>query len=98
MDRRGFLAAIAAIPAALLVGLRRPRLNWTSIAPPKYSIKPYLEWKAKEIARVFGVPPELIGPKHSTFGFAIEQRTRAYVEHVLRPFLERITNADSTGE
>jgi len=106
MDRRGFLASLLAIPAALLAGLRSPRLNWTSLDPPligtspiPYSVKPFIEFHAKEIARIFGVPYELVGdPEHSTFGFGIEQETRAYAEHLLRPEIERITNADSTGE
>ena len=102
MNRRGFLAALLGLPAAYLAGLRRPRLNWTSLDPPllgtspiQYTMKPYVEWQAKEIARVFAVPPELIAdPRHSTFGFAAGQQTRAYIDYILRPHLERLLNVE----
>jgi hypothetical protein len=92
MNRRGFLAALLGLPAAYLAGLRWPRLK---TPPIRYSMKPYMEWQAKEIARIFAIPPELIAdPKHSTFGFAAGQQTRAYFDHILRPHLERLTSAE----
>lgn len=88
MDRRGFLVAIAAIPAALLVGIR-PAIEWIHGKPVEYSIKPFLDYQRKEIAKLFGLPPHLIADR-PTFGSAIEQRTESFIKHILRPHVERI--------
>lgn len=66
MNRRTFLAAIAAIPAAAIAGLRRP-LDWIPIKPIEYSAQRF--WRREEIARIFRVPVHLLGDDgSSTFG------------------------------
>lgn len=70
MNRRGFLASLLAIPAAVVAVLRpESRLwvyrtssppEWTPIEPIKYTVKPFLKYQREEIAKIFRIPPELI--------------------------------------
>ena len=72
MDRRAFIAALAAIPAALLAGLGRPpleALEYVPLAGDGGYLLPL--WQNEEIAKLYAVPPELIATE-AAYGHAGE--------------------------
>lgn len=82
MNRRRFIAALAAIPAALLAGLGRPPLEALEYVPLEAS-GGYLvpeAWSRELIAKLYAVPPELIGQP----SYSVTQ----YVEAAERQLLE----------
>ena len=95
MNRRGFLVVVAAIPAALLAGIPRPRLDWTSFNPPNYSAKPFIEWQRAQIAMRYRVPVQLLGEDgSSTFG--VWEGTETELAEFKREWIKR-TGGDPEG-
>jgi hypothetical protein len=95
MNRRGFLAALAALPAALLAGIRPARLKWTSLDPPllgtspiRYSLQPFLDYQRKEIARIFRVPVSLINDAGDGGAFGMVEGTEAEIAELERKWIE----------
>lgn len=87
MNRRGFLAAVAALPAAALVLLRPVRLKWTSIDPPLIGTSPIRSAK-EEIARVFRVPVHLINDAGDGGAFGMVEGTEAEIAELRRKWIE----------
>lgn len=88
MNRRRFLAAIAAIPAAAIAGVRST-LTFAGIKP-RYSVLPMLRaYDRAAIAKLFGVPSHLLVEK-STYGSAAEELARMWFENRFSPWTERI--------
>jgi HK97 family phage portal protein len=55
------------------------------------------QWSVVEIARLFGVPPHLIGDveRSTSWGTGIEEQTLGFLTYKLRPIIERIEAAIS---
>ena len=88
MNRRGFLAAIAAIPAALLAGIR-PALRWIPVKPVEYSIKPHLKYQREEIARIFRVPVSLINDAGDGGTFGTVEGTEEEIAEFVRQYFAK---------
>lgn len=64
----------------------------TTLAPEEAQFLQTRRWQTIEIARVFGIPPHLLGDVERTtsWGTGIEQQNIAFVAYTLRPWLTRI--------
>jgi HK97 family phage portal protein len=64
----------------------------TTLAPEEAQFLQTRRWQTIEIARVFGIPPHLLGDVERTtsWGTGIEQQNIAFVAYTLRPWLSRI--------
>jgi HK97 family phage portal protein len=64
----------------------------TTMAPEEAQFLQTRRWQTIEIARVFGIPPHLLGDVERTtsWGTGIEQQNIAFVAYTLRPWLTRI--------
>lgn len=75
MNRRAFIAAIAAIPAAALAGIRPPTALYVDAlrVPPLEATGGYLLplWQKDVIAKLYSIPPELIGEPSYSVGHYI---------------------------
>ncbi len=88
MDRRAFIAAIAAIPAAALAGIRPPAATITFQALEGTGGFIVPGWAADEIAELYSIPPELIGePSYSV---------THYIEACERQLLKTLGNQGRT--
>lgn len=64
----------------------------TTLAPEEAQFLQTRRWQTIDIARVFGIPPHLLGDVERTtsWGTGIEQQNIAFVAYTLRPWLTRI--------
>lgn len=72
-------------------------VKWTSVSVPPADAQ-FLEtrkFQTEEIARLFGVPPHMIGAvdKTTSWGTGIEQQTIGFVTYTLRPWITRFEQA-----
>lgn len=83
-------------------GRRRPAVltggfKWRpiSITPNESQFLETRKMQVNEIARIFGVPPHMIGDveKSTSWGTGIEQQSIGFVTYTLRPWLTRIESA-----
>lgn len=83
-------------------GRRRPAVltggfKWRpiSITPEESQFLETRKFQVAEIARIFGVPPHMIGDveRSTSWGTGIEQQSIGFVVYTLRPWLTRIESA-----
>lgn len=63
-----------------------------TIAPEALQFLQSRQWQATEVARMFGVPPHLIGEleKSTSWGTGIEQQNIGFVAYTIRSYTDRI--------
>lgn len=76
-------------------------VKWTSVSVPPADAQ-FLEtrrFQTEDIARLFGVPPHMIGAvdKTTSWGTGIEQQTIGFVTYTLRSWITRFEQAMSDG-
>lgn len=74
------------------------KLTPLSISPEDAQFIETRRYQTQEIARLFGVPPHLIGEVSgsTSWGTGIEQQNLGYLQYALLPYLDRIEQAITT--
>ena len=71
--------------------------NKVSVSPDDAQFLQTRQFQITDIARIFGVPPHLLADASgsTSWGTGLQEQNTAYVQHTLRPWVERIEEAFS---
>ena len=73
------------------------KFNKVTVAPDDAQFLQTREFQVADIARIYGVPPHLLADASgsTSWGSGLQEQNTAYVQHTLRPWVERVEEAFS---